>query len=89
MCMICPYCDMEISETAFDHENGCCPECGATITPADVLGNDNEDDLDEMDSIEDDDSYDSADDLDELGDFDDIEDLDDEDFDDDMDYDNN
>ncbi len=27
----CPYCDCDISIDAIEAEDGCCPECGATI----------------------------------------------------------
>jgi hypothetical protein len=82
--MICPYCDMEISETAFDHENGCCPECGAVISPADIT--DDSDDFDDLDAFDDDDA-DDGDGVDDM-DFDDL-DYDDQEFDDEeLDFDN-
>jgi len=27
----CPYCNVEVSESAIEAEDGCCPECGAQI----------------------------------------------------------
>ena len=32
MVLICPYCDIEISEKLVEAEDGCCPECGTLIT---------------------------------------------------------
>ena len=29
---ICPYCDIEVSESQIEAEDGCCPECGANLT---------------------------------------------------------
>ena len=37
MVMVCPYCDMEISESGIEAEGGCCPECGAIVTASSVL----------------------------------------------------
>ena len=28
----CPYCDIEVSESAIEAEDGCCPECGALLS---------------------------------------------------------
>ncbi len=69
----CPYCDMDVSLSTLDAQDGCCPECGAFIVG--------------RSSFEDDDSWDDDyenDDLD--NDFDDEDSFDDEDdFDDDFD----
>ena len=32
--MLCPYCEVEISISAIDAEDGFCPECGAAIDPS-------------------------------------------------------
>jgi hypothetical protein len=47
--MICPYCDIEISENAVEAEDGCCPECGATLTMSSLFADpdDFEDDFEE------------------------------------------
>ena len=37
MATICPYCNMEVRESAIEAEDGCCPECGAQITAASSL----------------------------------------------------
>lgn len=39
---ICPYCDIEVSESQIEAEDGCCPECGANLTMS--LWGDEEDD---------------------------------------------
>ena len=31
MVLICPYCDIEISEKLVEAEDGCCPECGKKL----------------------------------------------------------
>lgn len=68
----CPYCDMEVSLSTIDAQDGCCPECGAFIAGSS--------------SFEDDDFGDYYDDENEEGfdeeDFDD-DDFADDDFDDD------
>ena len=40
--MICPYCEMDISISAIDAEDGFCPECGAAIDPALILPSEDE-----------------------------------------------
>ena len=50
--MICPYCEVEISMSAVDAEDGFCPECGAAIAPSSILPS--EDDMLEDDMLEDD-----------------------------------
>ncbi|MBN1863980.1 MAG: hypothetical protein JW808_03675 [Victivallales bacterium] len=64
--MICPYCEVEISLTAVDAEDGCCPECGMMLTPSTIFAD------------EDDDLFDDG--VDERGDIDDLDDLDDDSF---------
>jgi len=83
--VVCPYCDSEVKVSQIEAEEGCCPECGSTITSS-VYNNyddDFEDDIDSMDDDYEDDSNDfdddSGDDLD--------EEFDDEEFDDDEDND--
>jgi len=87
MATICPYCNIEVSESAIEAEDGCCPECGAVISasssflgedPAefeDPAGDDLFDDLEE-----------EEDDLFEHGEFDDGT-FDDEDLDEEFDED--
>jgi len=58
MGLICPYCDAEISERAIEAEDGCCPECGALISPEEQF--EGEDDLEysgDEDVFDEDDSY--------------------------------
>ena len=86
MATICPYCNMEVSESAIEADDGCCPECGSVVTLSqifdeemEVLEDDFDTDIDEDDDLlgdefEDDDFLDA--DLEDL-DFDDL----DEDFD--------
>jgi hypothetical protein len=48
--IICPYCDMEVSMSAIEAEDGCCPECGAIITAtAMMIERDEDDDADVVD----------------------------------------
>ena len=42
MVLICPYCDIEISEKLVEAEDGCCPECGTLITATSVAADDDE-----------------------------------------------
>ena len=32
MATICPYCNIEVSESSIEAEDGCCPECGSVIS---------------------------------------------------------
>lgn len=57
----CPYCDMEVSESAIEAEDGYCPECGSVIsTRSSLMGDDDSDfddelgDFDELEEEEDD-----------------------------------
>ena len=72
----CHYCDIEISESAIEANDGCCPECGAAIGGGSSMYMD-DDDFD-RDEFDDGDFYDDEE--DELG-FDDFELDDDEEFD--------
>ena len=90
MATICPYCNIEVSESAIEAEDGCWPECGSVISASSsFLG----EDPDYDDELENDDLYDEFDDDDDIfdrGDFDDDafddedldEEFDDEEFDD-------
>lgn len=40
---ICPYCDIEVSESSIEAEDGCCPECGAALTVNSLWEGDDED----------------------------------------------
>ncbi|MBO4303748.1 MAG: hypothetical protein J6A21_04125, partial [Lentisphaeria bacterium] len=46
MVIICPYCDIEISEKLVEAEDGCCPECGTSITARNVIEEPEEDSYD-------------------------------------------
>ena len=84
MATICPYCNIEVSESAIEAEDGCCPECGSVISASSsFLG----EDPDYDDELENDDLYDEFDDDDDIfdrGDFDDDA-FDDEDLDEEFD----
>jgi hypothetical protein len=47
MGIICPYCDIEVSESAIEAEGGCCPECGSIISAAADIYYDSDDDEDQ------------------------------------------
>jgi len=67
MAVICPYCEIEISESALEAEGGCCPDCGSIVTAGRSSFAEDEDfdeDFDEND--EDIDNLDELDDLDEM-----------------------
>ncbi len=35
---VCPYCNIEVSESSIEAEDGCCPECGSVIsTPSSLM----------------------------------------------------
>lgn len=83
MATICPYCNIEVSETAIEAEDGCCPECGSIISASSsFLG---EDPAEFNDALDDDlfqDIDEEEDDIFERGEFEadtfDDEDLDEE-----------
>ena len=90
MATVCPYCNIEVSESSIEAEDGCCPECGSVISATSSFLGDEEaeyddnldeqdifDDLDDDDDIFDDDEFD-----DEVDDEDLDEEFDDEEFDD-------
>jgi hypothetical protein len=97
MATVCPYCNIEVRDSAIEAEDGCCPECGALLgTDESMLGvlDDEFDDIDEIDDVfdefDDDDNDDNAFSRSEFEDdiFDDEDDLDgelDEEFDDEFD----
>ena len=70
MVMYCPYCDIEINETQLESEDGCCPECGAFISPGMVVtDSEDEDDFDEFDDELNGDDFDDGE-MDDMEDFD-------------------
>lgn len=81
MATICPYCNIEVSETAIEAEDGCCPECGSVISASSsFLGEDPAEFEDAVDNDVFDDFDEEEDDIFERGEFD-GEAFDDEDFD--------
>ena len=75
----CPYCNIEVSETAIENEDGCCPECGAMISAPDLgMGDDEFDEDDEFDYG--DDQEDIFGDLDEDEEFQRVSEFDDDEF---------
>jgi hypothetical protein len=86
---MCPYCNIEVSESSIEAEDGCCPECGSVITAKSYfMDNDYEDEYDdddifsEFDDDDDDNDFSRADDYDDdiFNDDDLDEDFDEEDF---------
>lgn len=63
--MICPYCEVEVSDSAIEAEDGYCPECGNYIMKSSFR-----DDYDDFEEEEE-----EVDELDELDELEDIEDL--------------
>jgi transcription initiation factor IIE alpha subunit len=53
--MICPYCEVEITMSQVDAEDGCCPECGTMLTASAIFMEQDpiEDELEEIDDLED------------------------------------
>ncbi len=52
MATICPYCNIEVSESAIEAEDGCCPECGSVISgPSDLMEAENDDYYDDYDDL--------------------------------------
>ena len=76
--VVCPYCDAEVRVSQVEAEEGCCPECGAMITPSTIFGssNDTEKYVDDYDDGYDDDLKDYED--ENLDYYDDLEDDEDE-----------
>lgn len=79
MAIICPYCEIEISEKMVEAEDGCCPECGTSITALSSGIEEEEEDIyaEEFENNLDDDDFESS--------YEDPFDLDDDFFDDPMD----
>ena len=71
--MICPYCEVEITMSAVDAEDGYCPECGTIIAASTIFQEDVVEDDVELDDIEDDFEDDFEEDF--KDDFDDDDDL--------------
>ena len=82
MATICPYCNIEVSESAIEAEDGCCPECGSVISASSSFLGEDPSEFD--DGINDDELFEDfdeeEDDIFERGEFDD-EVFDDEDLD--------
>lgn len=58
MATVCPYCNIEVSESSIEAEDGCCPECGSIISATNsFLG----DDPAEFEDIEEKDIFDDLD----------------------------
>ncbi|MDR0931997.1 MAG: hypothetical protein LBM70_03135 [Victivallales bacterium] len=84
MSTICPYCNIEVSESAIEAEDGCCPECGSVISASSsFLG----EDFSEFERDPDDDALfdEFDDDEDDIFDHDDFNDELDDELDDDLD----
>ena len=91
MATICPYCNIEVSESAIEAEDGCCPECGSVISASSsFLGEDpsefddgiNDDELFEDFDEEEDDIFERGEFADEVFDDEDLDEEFDEEFDD-------
>ena len=91
MATICPYCNIEVSESAIEAEDGCCPECGSVISASSsFLGEDpsefddgiNDDELFEDFDEEEDDIFERGEFDDEVFDDEDLDEVFDEEFDD-------
>ncbi|QSH42527.1 hypothetical protein P0136_02270 [Lentisphaerota bacterium ZTH] len=58
MSTICPYCNIEVSESMIEAEDGCCPECGSIISVSSIFSDgdtaayDEGDDFDEIEEEE-------------------------------------
>ncbi len=86
MATICPYCNIEISESSIEAEDGCCPECGSVVTVSKIFDDEEDEFDDEFDIEEEDDLLDDEFSDDEFLD-DEFEELDFDDVPDDFDYD--
>jgi hypothetical protein len=49
MSVVCPYCDIEISDSSVEAEEGCCPECGAMLMGPVLFGAAEADDFEDDD----------------------------------------
>ena len=85
MATVCPYCNIEVSESSIEAEDGCCPECGSVISATSSFLGEN-DEFDEFEPGEDQDIFDDLDDDEDFergafdGDFEDEEFEDEENF---------
>ena len=70
---VCPYCNIEVRESAIEAEDGCCPECGALLGTSDSLIGGRDDEY-EDDEERDDDVFDEFDEDDEDDDYEDEDD---------------
>ena len=52
MATVCPYCNIEVSESSIEAEDGCCPECGSVISATSSFLGEN-DEFDEFEPGED------------------------------------
>ena len=88
MATICPYCAIEISESAIEAEDGCCPECGAVLSVRSMYDDEDDEGNYDDDGYGYDDEDEDFDDMDERDFFDDDfeDDFDDADLDDDSKY---
>jgi Zn-finger nucleic acid-binding protein len=57
--MICPYCEVEVTESAVEAEDGYCPECGVFLSASSVFNENDDFDDDELEEYEDDDDVDN------------------------------
>lgn len=62
---ICPYCNIEVSESSIEAEDGCCPECGSIISVNTIFDPDNAE-FDEDGELDIEDEFNAADFGDEL-----------------------
>ncbi|MBR2625570.1 MAG: hypothetical protein IKD23_04130 [Lentisphaeria bacterium] len=69
MATTCPYCNIEVRESAIEAEDGCCPECGAQISVVSSLLDDPDADYLDYDDENDDVFSDLDDDEDDGNDF--------------------
>lgn len=58
MATICPYCNIEISESSIEAEDGCCPECGSVVTVSKIFDDENDEDFEDDFDIDDEDLLD-------------------------------
>lgn len=86
MATVCPYCNIEVSESSIEAEDGCCPECGSVISAtSSFLGGDEADEYDDLDEHDDlFDDFEDDDDIFDRGEFGD-DGFDDEDLDEEFD----
>jgi len=64
--MKCPYCEVEITMSQVDAEDGYCPECGAVITAAAIFDEHEEDDIDEIEELDTIEVFDKIEEIDDL-----------------------